>query len=379
MNNSLQPTGRLSPQQGPVSLRALNRWTLARQHLLERAPLGPLPMIEHLGGLQAQHSPSPYIGIWSRVREFDRADLEAALLEDRVLKATLMRGTLHLVTDRQYPAYRTVIASRLSVYSDMVKRLRNLGVDVDAVREQAVARLCEGPIGRLELRRFAAALVPPDLEEWAGYAAVATGVDLISGREDGLFGRFAGTSYRLGPEARSDPTEAWRHVVAAYLRAFGPATRGDLAQWSGEPVSAFATALDSLDLLVFEGVDGRRLLDLPDAPRPGAEAEAPVRFLPKWDNVLLAYERRQRVLPEALRKIAIRKNGDVLPTFLVDGFVAGSWDAPLRGRAVMTLTALQPIGRRDRAAVEAEGEALLAWLRPDTDRREVRWSATAFS
>ena len=102
---------------------------------------------------------------------------------------------------------------------------------------------------------------------------------------------------------------------------------------------------------------------------------APVRFLPKWDNLLLAYDRRERVLPEAIRKTVIRKNGDVLPTFLVDGMVAGAWEAPLRGRAVISLTPLATITAKNRRAVEREAESLLAWLRPDSIQREVSLEA----
>jgi hypothetical protein len=164
-----------------------------------------------------------------------------------------------------------------------------------------------------------------------------------------------------------------RAVVRSYLAAFGPATRGDLAQWLGRPVSLFSPALDSVDLVTFQAGDGRKLVDLPDAPRPDADVPAPVRFLPKWDNLLLAYDHRERVLPEALRKTVIRKNGDVLATFLVDGMVAGAWEAPLRGRATMTLEAFSSLSARNRRAVESEAERLHGWLRPDAGKREIIW------
>ena len=101
-----------------------------------------------------------------------------------------------------------------------------------------------------------------------------------------------------------------------------------------------------------------------------------LRFLPKWDKLLVAYQRRERVLPEPHRKIVICKNRDVLPTFLVDGMVGGTWDAPLRGRAVLTLTPLGTIVPKNRDEVEREGERLLAWPRPDSGRREVRWATS---
>lgn len=324
--------------------------------------------------MQAQHSPSPYIGLWSRVRGFQRAELESALLEDRVLKASLMRGTLHVITAREYPLYRAAIPSGFTVYRAMVERLRREGVDVDALREALRARVAEGPITRTELRQVAMAFVPDHPVEWAGFAVIAASGVLVNGREDGIFGRFQGTTYRLWAEPDNDPLEASAHVVAAYLRAFGPASRGDLAQWSGEPATWFAPALAALDLVELRTEDGRRLLDLADGLRVDPDAPAPVRFLGKWDNLLLGYDRRERVLTDAFRRVVIRKNGDLLPTFLVDGFVAGHWEAPLRGRAVLTLTALARLDRRARAAVDAEGEALLAWLRPDEGKRELRWA-----
>jgi len=324
--------------------------------------------------MQAQHSPAPYIGLWSRLRGFERTDLESALLEDRVLKTSLMRGTLHLITAREYPIYRVAIPSGFPIYRDMVKQLEADGTDLDSIRQRVLSRVLEGPISRTELRTLAAALLPGHHVEWGGFAVIAATGFLINGREDGLFGRFQGTTYRLGPEAAHDLDEARRHVVMAYLRAFGPASRGDLAQWSGEPAAWFQRAIESLDLVELRSHDGRRLLDLPDGGRADAEAPAPVRFLGKWDNLLLSYDRRERVLSDEFRRVVIRKNGDLLPTFLVDGFVAGHWEAPLRGRAVLTLTALARLDRRRRAAVETEGAALLAWLRPDAGRRDLRWA-----
>ena len=115
---------------------------------------------------------------------------------------------------------------------------------------------------------------------------------------------------------RVRPGDARRH-----RRLVGPA-RAD-----------FAAALDALEpLRRFRDENGRELLDVPRAPLPAADTPAPVRFLPKWDNTLLAHADRRRVLPEELRKTVIAKNGDVTQTFLVDGVVAGSWSADKKGK-----------------------------------------------
>jgi len=89
---------------------------------------------------------------------------------------------------------------------------------------------------------------------------------------------------------------------------------------------------------------GRALYDLKGAPLPDADTAAPVRFLPKWDSSLLAYAppERERILPERYRKTVIRPNGDVLPTFLVDGFVAGSLNDPVQGAAEIVAASLRP-------------------------------------
>jgi hypothetical protein len=344
--------------------------------LLDRVELDTITAIERLAGMQAQYSPSPYIGLWSRLRDFRREELETALMQDQVHKATLMRGTLHLVSARDFGRYRHVSRNAYHVYTQMVQQLVELGIDVDAIRAEILAAVRERPLKRMEVRTLASHRVPWHLPEWAAWSTVALSGDLINLPDDGRFGYFGGSRYRVAPEADVDPEEAFRGVVTAYLAAFGPASRADLAQWSGQSVGAFAAALESLEIVTLRAEDGRSLLDLPDAPRPDARTTAPVRFLPKWDNLLLAYKRRERVLPEAYRKIVIRKNGDVLPTYLVDGMVAGTWDAPLRGRAVLTLTPLGPTGADDRNEVEREGELLLAWLRPDTDRHEVRWATS---
>lgn len=362
----------------PVTLRQLNRWTLARQMLLGRLELDAVTAIERLAGMQAQHSPAPYIGLWSRLCRFQRQELEAALREDRVLKATLMRGTLHLVSAREFGRFRVASRSPYHVYTQMAQQLQERGIDVEAIRAEIIQAVRERPLKRMEVRTVAQHRLPADLPEWAAWSTVALSGDLINLPDDARFGYFGGSRYRLAPQDQAEPSDGFRYVAAAYFASFGPASRGDLAQWSGQSVSAFSQALDALDLVSFRAEDGRALYDLPHAPRPEGDIPAPVRFLPKWDNVLLAYERRERILPEPYRKIVIRKNGDVLPTFLVDGFVAGTWEAPLRGRAVLTLAPLQPIPSREREEVEREAERLLAWLRPDTDRRELRW-ATADS
>jgi hypothetical protein len=358
-----------------ASNRALNRWTLARQMLLERAELDAVTAVERLAGMQAQYSPSPYIGLWSRLRDFSRHELEAAVMESRVVKATLMRGTLHLVSAREFDPYRVACRFRHPFWRNGLSLLLERGVDVEALRGEILEALRERPHSRSELERAFRHRLPADLPPWLTSSALLVVGATMNVPEDARFGHFGGSRYRPAPPPEADPQAALRSVVTAYLRAFGPATRADVTQWLGQPVTSFAPILDSLELIAFQAEDGRRLVDLVDAPRPDAGVAAPVRFLPKWDSLLLAHGRRERVLPDHLRRTVIGKNGDVLSTFLVDGFVAGAWEAPLRGRAVITLTPFVPLTARARREVAREAESLLAWLRPDVPVRAVSWIA----
>ncbi len=159
-----------------------------------------------------------------------------------------------------------------------------------------------------------------------------------------------------------DKLVAIREIVRRYLAAFGPASRADIATWSGMRIADFAPTLDALEpLRRFRDERGRELLDLPRAPLPAADVPAPVRLLPKWDNLLLSHDDRTRVLPEEYRKLMIAKNGDVAQAILVDGIVAGEWKADKKGK--IALTPYAPLPRAARREVEDEAARLEAWLR----------------
>jgi hypothetical protein len=169
----------------------------------------------------------------------------------------------------------------------------------------------------------------------------------------------AGRFVAIGEPEEHDPTEARAELLRRYLAAFGPASRRDIAAWSMMSASQIQRALDRLEPLVrFRGEDGRELLDVPRAPLP-ADVPAPVRFLPKWDNLLLAYADRTRVLPEEYRRVVIGQNGDVAQTFLVDGVVAGKWR--LDGGTVVT-EPFAPLPRTVRRDVDDEARRLAAFL-----------------
>jgi hypothetical protein len=335
-----------------LTLRELNRATLARQLLLERKRLSPPAVIERLVGMQAQWPPAPYLGIWTRTTSFKRETLERELVQGAVVKATVMRQTLHLVTLSDYGLFRAALSgTNFPWESAAAKKL------APAVRALAAA----GPVASADAITY--------LEEQHGLSAVDArrawryarlSAHLVHHHETALWharpaGRFAATDI---PEAL-DPTEACAELLRRYLAAFGPSTKRDIGTWSMMHVPEITRALALLDLRRFRDEQGRELLDVPRGPLPGPDAPAPVRFLPKWDNVLLAHKDRSRVLPEPYRKAVIKLNGDVAQTFLVDGFVAGTWSADA-GR--VTVAPFAPLSRAAAREVRDEAERLEAFL-----------------
>jgi hypothetical protein len=336
-----------------LTLRELNRATLARQLLLERKRLSPVAVIERLVGMQAQWPSSPYIGIWTRTTNFRRASLERELVEGGVVKATVMRQTLHLLTLRDYALLRAALSEtnfpwETARAKQLARAIRKLAAAGPLTHNEGVAYLeREHGLEGIEARQL-----------WRG---ARVGAHLVHHHETAL--------WNARPEARfvpldepdvHDPTEARAEMLRRYLAAFGPASRRDIVQWSMMHVPEISRALERLEpLRRFRDENGRELLDVPRAPLPDAETAAPVRFLPKWDNVLLAFADRTRVLPEPYRKTVIRQNGDVAQTFLVDGLVAGTWSV-VQDRIV--IEPFSPLPRPAQRELKDEAARLEAFL-----------------
>ena len=336
-----------------LTLRELNRATLARQLLLERKRLSPTTVIERLVGMQAQWPPSPYIGIWTRTTSFRRTALERELASAAVVKATVMRGTLHLLTRRDYALLRAALSqTNFPWQSSLAERLapsvRALASNGPVTSAEALALLeREHGLTGIDARR--------------AWQAARVRAHVVHHPETALWraqpaGRFVAIDE---PDAHV-PVEARAEMFRRYLAAFGPATRRDLTAWSMMHVPEINAALELLEpLRRFRDEQGRELLDVPRTPLPDPTTPAPVRFLPKWDNVLLAWADRTRVLPEQYRKTVIRMNGDVAQTFLLDGFVAGIWRVE-NGRVVTEPFAR--LSRSERHDVEDEAARLEAFL-----------------
>jgi hypothetical protein len=335
-----------------LTLRELSRATLARQLLLERKRLSPKAVVERLVGMQAQWPQAPYVGIWTRTTGFQRKTLERELARATVVKATMMRQTLHLVTRRDYALIRAAQSeTNYPWQGQTAKRLapsvRTLAANGPVTTTEALAHLeREHGLTGIEARR--------------AWRAARVRAHILHHHETALWrGRPEGRFVALEEPEAHEPTEARAEILRRYVAAFGPATRRDIVAWSMLHVPEVQRSLDLLELRRFRDEQGRELLDVPRAPLPDPETRAPVRFLPKWDNVLLAFADRTRVLPEKYRKRVIRVNGDVAQTFLVDGFVAGVWNAENGRVKIEPFAPLSPATRRE---VADEAERLEAFL-----------------
>lgn len=359
-----------------LTRRALNRATLARQILLARETITPVRAVERLAGLQAQWPKPPFIGLWTRIEGFQRGDLTQALLSRALVRATMMRATLHLVSAKDYVSLRPVIQPVLRRGMQAVLRDRMEGLDVDRLVAEARAYFQEEPRTFTELRDFLMGLHPKGDERAMGFV-VRMLLPLIQVPTDAPWGfpgtaDFAVAESWLGeslPTGDADPGP----LVLRYLSAFGPATVADAQAWSG--LGGLRGTFDALrpKLCVFQDERGKELFDLPDAPRPPEDAAAPVRFLPEFDNLIVsradarfvAEPHRPRVFLSALR---------VRSTFLVDGFVAGAWAiARAKSSATLVIEPFEALSKKARDEVAAEGERLIRFVESDARAFELRF------
>lgn len=367
-----------APAGGVLTRRALNRATLARQMLLAREPAAVPRAIERLVGVQAQWPRPPFLGLWSRVEGFERASLVKLLERRQVVRATFLRGTLHLATARDFLALRPALQPVLDAGMRAILKALGAQVDVERLKDQARRILHEGPRTFEELREELLRANPGAHERAMGYA-VRMQLPLvqvpIGGEAPWAFpanARFALADEWLG---RPVPTEEQRSpeaLVLRYLAGYGPASVADVQAWSGLP--KLKTVLENLRprLVSFRDEAGRELFDLPDAPRPGGDAPAPVRLVADYDNLVttraderfVARGHRPKVFLSALR---------VAATVLVDGFVAGTWKlARKKDAATLLISPFAPLSARDSKAVLAEAEALVRFAESDARSFDVR-------
>ncbi|MGW5671325.1 winged helix DNA-binding domain-containing protein [Micromonospora sp. NPDC003776] len=324
-----------------LSRRALNRATLARQFLLDRTDLPALDVLRRLVGLQGQVPAAPYLGLWSRVAGFDHDDLTGLLTRRQAVRATTVRGTLHVTAADDYRWLRPLLQPLMLRLQRQFMGRATAGVDLQELAAQAVALLAGEPLSRTRLRELLARRWP-DRDRSALLHSVQYLLPLVHLPPAGTWGgRVDGPCALAEQWLGFAPAPAGPAVlVRRYLAAFGPASVRDVQAWSG--LTRLAEVVEPIrrELRVFRDEQGRELFDLPDAERPDPETPAPPRLLPEYNNLLLAYADRTRALGNEERRRVITPA--VAATLLVDGFVAGTWTIEWQGDAA-TLR-LRPFG-----------------------------------
>lgn len=346
-----------------LTARQLNLATLDRQLLLRREPLSVRDAVRRLAGLQAQQAASPYLALWNRLSAFDPADLDAAFTDRAIVKATLMRITLHAVHAEDYPVFHSAMLPCLRGVRLGDRRFTSSGLtiaDADALVPHLVEFTTQPRTGAEIEAMLASRLGDRRQGVWWALRTFAPLTHAPAGGPWSFGSRpsFVAAGAQL-PVDRRD--ESVRHLVRRYLAAFGPASVPDVAQFTLLPRAVVRDAVRALAEEVEEmaGPEGTTLLDVAGARIPDEDTPRPPRLLPMWDNVLLAYFDRSRVIPPDYRPLVARRNGDVLPTLLVDGHVAGVWRPVGSG---VEATAFHPLPDQTWTALEAEAAALTALL-----------------
>jgi hypothetical protein len=362
-----------------ISARQLNRATLQRQLLLERQSLSVVEAVRRIVALQAQEAASPYIALWNRLRDFDPAQLDAAFATHAIVKAQLMRVTLHVVTADDYPSLHEAMQRTLRGARLYDRRFRSEGLtpaEADALIPEAV-EYASSPRSNADMEAWLEQRYGgPKPYVWWALRQYGPFVHAVSGPPWSFGPRPAYTGAREQGRP-NDPAASWRYLVSRYLDGFGPATVQDVGTFAllnRPPLHEAFEALEKNHEIVRVGTHEKRaLFDLPGRELPHEDTAAPPRLMAMWDSSLLAYAERDRIIPPELRKHVIRSNGDVLPTLLVDGYVAGVWRPTEEG---IEATALRPLFDDDWHGLEIEARALRAFLagrEPNVYRRYGRW------
>jgi winged helix DNA-binding protein len=357
-----------------ISTRALGRATLDRQLLLRRWDLTVPEALERLVGLQAQTPQTWYVGLWTRLANYD-AEPTGRLLESAgVVRMALMRSTIHLVTAADSLWLRPLVEPVIERSTTGSFGRALAGIDRTRLTAAGRAALADRPLTFSELGR---ALAPqwPDRDPAALAQAIRASVPLVQVTPRGVWGRSGRAAHTPVETWLGRPVEAGatpENLILRYLAAFGPATVRDIQQWCG--LTRLAEVADRLrsGLMTFRDEQSRELFDLPDAPRPHPDTPAPVRFLYDFDNLLLSHADRSRVLTIDFADQGFAGTMEQPRTVLIDGSVAATWRIAAKGdTATLTIRPFRTLTATEQEDVHTEATRLLAFTTPKATTHDI--------
>lgn len=364
-----------------LSLQALNRATLHRQWLIERQDATALEAIEHLVGMQAQAPLAPYVGLWNRLNGFRTDDLAQLLLDRQAVRGSMMRATIHLMSSRDFLAFRPLIQPRLEreVFQNITYgRHRLEGLDIDAVLQAGVDRMTEGPATAVQLREYLSGLWP-DREPAALAHAVRCLLPTIQTPPRGIWGKGGNPAMSTAELWLDSPVSAEPSVdelVLRYLAAYGPASVADAQTWSG--LTRLAEIFERLDLVTYTEADtGRILYDVPGVDLPDESLEVSTRFLPEYDNLLLSHADRTRFITNELRSTLLLQEVLTKGTVLHNGHPKALWKQPksTKSQATLEITPFTHLTKPAWQSIEAEAHTLLTFTNPNATHEVLRTKA----
>jgi DNA glycosylase AlkZ-like len=362
-----------------LKLRDLNRATLTRQMLLKREPLPVLAAVQRLVGMQAQLPVAPYVGLWTRLHKFSREDLARAIESHEIVKATLMRATLHLCTADDYLRFRMTLQPMLSGAGDAIVKQRGGKFDSKKLLAEARRYIGEKPRTFAEISDWVVKLMPGH-DVGALRYTVRTNIPLVqtpiaTGWSFPAKPEFTLAESWIGrPIAREDNLP---DLLRRYLAAFGPASVTDAQTWLGMKLKETFEKLRP-EMRTYRDEGRRELFDLPELSLPEADTPAPVRFLPEFDNLLLSHSNRTRVVADEFRSRVYLPALRVAATVLIDGFVRAAWKVEKSKDAATLL--IEPFARPtklEHAALMEEGERLIRFVETNAKSHRVQIAKSA--
>lgn len=357
-----------------LTIRELNRATLSRQMLLAREAIAAPVAIERLAGMQAQLASAPYVGLWTRLKDFKREDLATQIEARTIVKATFIRATLHLCTAEDYLRFRTTIEAVLRAAGESIAEKRGASFDREKLAKAARKFISEKPRSFAEISEMLLKM-HPDQDAGAMRYTVRTHLPMVQTPIQTGWGFSSKPEFTLAEEwlgRAVSPKDDLPALIRRYLAAFGPASVTDAQTWLGMKLKETFEKLKP-ELQVYRDQGRRELYDLPNTELPDEQVKAPVRFLPEYDNILLSHSNRTRIVADEYRKRVYLPGLRVAATLLIDGFVQGAWKLEKsKTAAQLLIEPFQKLNRKDRASVVEEGERLVRFLEPTAKSFEVQ-------